>query len=210
MVPSGRLCSYIVHMAQDDKYSRMISRLKVVLPLIALATLSTLFLVAETLDPEAAIPFAEVDIDQILEDQGITQPSFGGVTTDNAKVALSAETVRPEGELFAGRALELTIDLPNGGSLSVVSPDGLVDMVRQEAQLSGGVRIESSAGYDLVTESVRAGWSVAMLETQSDIVATGPGGRIEAGRMHLTAIGETDAHLLVFKDGVRLIYDPNL
>ena len=50
--------SYITDMAATDRYSRLVFRLKVALPLVALAILSTLFFVAESLDPDAAIPYA--------------------------------------------------------------------------------------------------------------------------------------------------------
>ena len=49
-----------------DRYSRMIAFLKVLLPLMALALLSTLFLLSQNTEPMASIPFAEAP-DLLLE-----------------------------------------------------------------------------------------------------------------------------------------------
>ena len=45
------------------------------------------------------------------------------------------------------------------------------------------------------------------LESDGAISATSPLGTLNAGSMHLTQAGET-SHVLVFNDGVKLIYRP--
>lgn len=102
-------------MSRADKYSRLVLWLKVALPLAALAILSTLFLVAETLDPDAAIPYAEVDVEKILQDQGITRPTFGGVTNDGVAISIAAEAVRPGNEnrsRLTGTELSAKLTMP--------------------------------------------------------------------------------------------------
>lgn len=187
----------------------MILWLKVTLPLVALAILSTLFLVAETLDPEAAIPYADVDVDRILEEQGVTRPAFGGLSSDGVEVSLGADSVRPDGTAFVGRALDLEMAFPDGGKIDMVSPEGLIDMTAESAVLSGGVRLASTAGYNVETDQINAGWSEARIETTGPVSATGPAGQIEAGLMVMTRDQIRATHLLVFKEGVRLVYVPN-
>ena len=46
-----------------DRYSRMVAIFKVLLPLAALAILSTLFLLSRTIDPTTTIPFADQDFE---------------------------------------------------------------------------------------------------------------------------------------------------
>ncbi len=195
-------------MSMNDSHSRLVLWLKVTLPLLALAILSTLFLVAETLDPEAAIPYAEVDVGQILSEQGVTRPEFGGVTEDGVTVSVAAEAIRPSGPAYRGTDLTVQMTLPDGGVIDVVSPEGTFDLPGETAVLAGGVRVSSTAGYDVTTESLRAGWSVASLETDSTVEAVGPVGSLTAGRMSLTQRDDGAGHVLVFKDGVRLIYRP--
>lgn len=195
-------------MARVDSYSRMVLWLKVTLPLLALAILSTLFLVAETLDPEAAIPYANVDVGQIMEDQGVTRPVFGGISQDGVEIALGAESVRPDGGAFIGRGLNVDMVFPEGGSLKIDSPAGSIDIAQEEAFLRGGVRLKSSNGYDVSTEEIRTAWSEAVVETAGTVTATGPAGDLEAGRMVLRGGTGRTGHLLVFNDGVRLVYRP--
>lgn len=195
-------------MARNDSYSRMVLWLKITLPLLALAILSTLFLVAETLDPEAAIPFAEVDVSQILSEQGVTRPEFGGVTEDGVTVSMAAEAVRPSGTAYRGTDLTVQMILPEGSTIDVTSPEGTFDIVGEVATLEGGVLLNSTSGYEVTTEKLRAGWSVATLEAESTVLAEGPIGTLEAGRMSLIPHSDGTGHVLVFKDGIRLIYEP--
>lgn len=199
-------------MAAADRYSRLVLWLKVALPLIALAILSTLFFISETLDPEAAIPYADVDVERILREQGVTRPSFGGVTADGVAISLSAEAVRPGAEdrnRLTGRSLTARLDLPSGAHVDIVSPEGIVDATQNLATLAGGARLESSTGYVVETDRIVASMAEASVVAETEIVATGPLGEITAGRMELTRNGAQEpAYRLVFKDSVRLLYTP--
>lgn len=199
-------------MASADRYSRLVLWLKVALPLTALAILSTLFFVAETLDPEAAIPYAEVDVAKILREQGATSPAFGGVTADGVQIALSAASIRPEEQdrnRWIGRSLAARLDLPSGISISIQSPEGVVDAKQSQALLQGGAVLETSTGYRVTTDRIVASLETSSVVAENGIVATGPPGEITAGRMTLNRM-DTDppSHHLVFEDGVRLVYTP--
>ena len=199
-------------MAVADRYSRLVLWLKVALPLLALAILSTLFYVAETLDPDAAIPFAEVDVERILREQGVTKPTFGGVTADGVAISLAAESVRPGAEdrnRLTGVVLTSRLDLPDGGRIDIASPRGIVDATAEEAILEGGARLESSTGYVVETERIVTSFANASVVAEDGITAHGPPGEITAGRMELTRNGgQEPAYRLVFKGGVRLLYQP--
>ena len=51
---------------RDNLHSRLVRVLKIALPLIALLLLSTLFLFSRKINPEDAIPYASVDVDDRL------------------------------------------------------------------------------------------------------------------------------------------------
>lgn len=199
-------------MASADRYSRLVLWLKVALPLAALAILSTLFFVAETLDPEAAIPYAEVDVARILREQGVTGPTFGGVTETGVAVSLSAGAVRPDTEAtgrWTGDTLKVDLELPSGARIDIDSPLGIVDVSRDEAILQGGARLESSTGYVVTTDSIVAALAEGTVTADSEVVATGPPGEITAGRMVLKRMDTTPpSHHLVFQNGVRLVFQP--
>jgi len=76
----------------DNTYSRVVAWAKVLLPLLALALLSTLFLVARTVDPAQKLPFADIDVDAIAREQRIGAPKFNGVTKEGTAISLSADS----------------------------------------------------------------------------------------------------------------------
>ena len=197
-------------MAVADRYSRLVFWLKVSLPLAALAILSTLFFVAETLDPEAAIPYASVDVERVLTEQGVTRPTFGGVTEDGIAISLSADVVRPDMErkVLSAERLSADLELPGGGHLTIKSAVGSVSSETQEAILEGGARLESSTGYVVETERIVTSVAEGRMVADRAVTATGPAGRIDAGAMELTGRDSADGYLLVFKEGVRLVYQP--
>lgn len=193
----------------DNTHTRVVTWLKIALPLLALAILSTLFLVAESVNPDKAIPYADVDVEKILREQGITKPSFGGVTADGVAVALTADAVRPgqdNRERLTGTELSATLDLPRGTQIKIDSPEGIIDAATRQAILQGGARLESSDGLVVETDRIVTALDEAKAVSDGAITATGPAGDLRAGRMELSK-GET-GYLLVFKDGVRLIYQP--
>lgn len=197
-------------MAVADRYSRLVFWLKISLPLAALAILSTLFFVSKTLDPEAAIPYANVDVERILTEQGVNRPTFGGVTEDGIAVSISADVVRPDPgqKSLTAEGMDAVLDLPGGGQVTIKSAIGSVSSETQEAVLDGGARLESSTGYVVTTERIVTSMAQSRVVADSMVTATGPAGKIEAGAMELTSGNSAEGYLLVFKRGVRLVYQP--
>ncbi len=197
-------------MTAGDGYSRLLLRLKLALPLAALALLSTLFFVTETLDPDAAIPYADVDVARILEEQGITNPSLGSVTANGVAVSLAARRIRtdPSRATLSAEALTAALDMPDGSRIDIVSPSGTVDTGTREVTLQGGVRIESTNGYVVTTDRLVTSLRDASAASEGRVMATGPAGEISAGSMALVQPESADGHQLVFQDGVRLVYWP--
>jgi lipopolysaccharide export system protein LptC len=198
-------------MARADRHTRVVGWLKVVLPLAALAILSTLFLVARRIDPEAALPYAEVDVEELAREPRMTAPTYAGTTSDGASVTLSAEEARPAAEGSPAQAAGLRLDLatPDGGRTELVAADARMDDTAKELVLSGGVTVTTSTGYRLETAEVAARLDRTGLESRAPVRATGPAGEITAEGMVLSQDNRTPgAYVLVFKGGVRLVYQP--
>ncbi len=103
----------------DNPHSRAVALLKITLPLVGLAILSTLFLVSTARVPDDLVPYADVDIADLLREPRLTGPSYAGVTRDGAIVTLSAREALPgePGTGLGGLARDL-----NG---SLETPDGV-------------------------------------------------------------------------------------
>lgn len=198
-------------MARADAHTRIVGWLKVALPLLALAILSTLFLVADRIDPEDALPYAEVDVQDRAREPRMTAPSYAGTTSDGAALTLSAEVARPASDQTEARARGLRLDLvtPDGATTELRAETALMDETARLLVLSGGVTVTTGTGYMLETAEIAARLDRSGLESRGEVTATGPVGEIRADGMRLDQDNQTPgAYLLVFNGGVRLVYRP--
>ena len=196
----------------DNSYSRLVNWLKILLPLSALAILSTLFLLSHSIDPTQAIPLANVDVDALMREPRISAPDYAGVTEDGTALRFIAQSARPDiahpGHTSA-QMLQGWIDTPDGVTTTLASDAGKIDATAGQVELVGNVVLISSLGYHVETAQLTALLDRTRLESTGAITARGPFGDIAAGHMLLTqATDNTGTYVLVFNAGVNLIYDP--
>jgi lipopolysaccharide export system protein LptC len=198
-------------MARADAHSRVVAWLKVSLPLAALAILATLFLLADRIDPDAALPYAEVDVEERARTPRMTSPTYAGTTSDGAALTLTAAEARPATDTTKAVAqdLLLTLDTPDGGKTDLRAVEAVIDNQTRQIILTGGVEVTTSTGYVLTTEGMRANLDRSGLESTASVKATGPAGEIVADKVTLRQDNQTPgAYLLVFKGAVKLVYQP--
>lgn len=198
-------------MVRADRHTRVVGWLKVALPLTALAILSTLFLVARRIDPEAALPYAEVNVEDLAREPRMTAPTYAGTTEDGAALTLSATEARPAADGSPAKAAGLRLELatPDGGRTELLAAEAVMEDATRQVLLSGGVTLTTSSGYRLEMADVAAKLDRTGLESRTPVVASGPAGEIRADGMVLGQDNRTPgAYVLVFKGAVRLIYQP--
>jgi len=195
----------------DDLRSRIVSWLKIILPLTALGLLSTLFLFSRTVDTNRSIPTSRADLESRTGTQQITAPSFAGVTEDGHAltfVAQSAQIDPEQAERVLADNLVTQIDLLDGARIDITALAGNVHDGEGVAILTGDVVLTSSTGYRIETEQLTTRMREIAAESTAEITGEGPPGRLDAGKMSMTTDAQTgDVHLL-FTNGVKLIYDP--
>ncbi|MDR0810326.1 MAG: hypothetical protein LBE86_14570 [Gemmobacter sp.] len=192
-----------------DGHSRLVGWLKVALPLAALALLSTLFLVSRSINPGDAIPFSEVDIADRLREPRMTEPAFAGVTEDGATITLTADEMRPgQGRGAAAQTLRARIETPDGGDAALSAGSVTVDEGGRVLVLGEGVLVSTSTGYEFRTEAMSLALDRTGARSAGGIEGFGPPGRLTAGGAEITRAGEAGDYVLVFNNGVRLIYQP--
>lgn len=198
-------------MAGTDAHTRVVTWLKVLLPLAALAILSTLFLLADQINPDDALPFAEVDVEELAREPRMTLPSYAGTTSDGAALNLTAEAALPGTADRPARALNVRMELatPDGATTDLRAASAVIDADGGKLFLSGGVSLTTSQGYSLETLEIVADLDRSGLETVSGVQARAPAGTLTADSMVLRQDNQTPTtYLMVFKGGVRLVYLP--
>ncbi|MBN2907377.1 MAG: LPS export ABC transporter periplasmic protein LptC [Rhodobacteraceae bacterium] len=194
----------------DNAYSRFIALAKIILPLAALGILSTLFLLSR--GPGQNMTHSGVDVDQLIREQRIGAPNYAGVTRDGTAIAVRADTARPDPDQpgrASAEAMQIRLDMPDGSHTDITAAHGAIDTPASQAVLEGGVEIVTSTGYRVLAARLTSRLNETDVVSDGPVTADGPPGHLEAGAMHLTTDPETpERYLLVFKDGVKLIYDP--
>ncbi|MBA4490900.1 hypothetical protein [Paracoccus sp. S1E-3] len=186
--------------------SRLIVWLRVLLPLAALAILSTLFLLGRTLNPDDALPYAEVDAADMIRDPRMTRPEFAGVSEGGAEVTLTADRASTtQGPDSAAQALRLTWRAPDGLAADLSAPTA--QMEGQQIRLSGGVRVTTSDGWAMTVPQVETDLGADRLLGTGGLTGFAPLGRLDAERMEMTRSPNGD-HLLNLTGDVRLVYQP--
>ena len=195
----------------DGFYSRLVAWLKILLPLAALALLSTLFLLSRGRDHSGELPFSQIGLQERVQEEIISAPRFSGATAQGDLISFTAETARPDPDIdnvAHASNLNAEIDLVSGTHISFEAGSAVLDTQNEEAELTGGVVITSSTGYTVRSANLKTKISSIGAETAGPISAEGPPGKIEAGKMLLTSDPDSEDVQLLFTNGVKLVYQP--
>lgn len=198
-------------LGRNNLHSAVVAWARILLPLVALAMLATLFMVSRPVDPEDAIPYARVEIEDRLREPRLTGATLSGVTQDGANVTLKADEAVPAvaGQPGTGlaRGLSGRIETPDGIMTDVTAAQATLESAARAVALDGGVSLHTSQGYVITTDAMILQLDETRLESQGPVQASAPLGQIEAGKMVLSR-DETGQYKLDFSAGVHLIYLP--
>lgn len=196
----------------DNAYSRFVAIARVVLPIAAIMLLSTLFLFSHRIDPDKAIPFAEVDVEQILRDEQVSVPNYSAVMASGTAISVTADSVLPDaGSADDASAKDITarLDFTSGTRALVRAPDGQLNSGQSNLNLTGGVVIMTTDGLRIETEALTSQLDRTDITATGTVTANSPFGTLSAGQMHLTDTGgENSSYVAVFNKGVKLVYRP--
>ena len=191
----------------DTMYSHIVGWVKILLPLAALALLSTLFLVPRPQSqPDAALV---ANVARIAQEQRVMTPEFSGVTGTGAIVKLSARKATPHPELantIFVQEMRLNIDRPDGSTLDVTAVEGEFDAGTREARFLGLARLSTSNGYEMETQGLRVLLDTGEVLSDGQLEIQTPFGRMTAGQVAFSNPEQAGQAQMLFHNGVRLIY----
>lgn len=198
-----------------DRYSRIISLLKVILPLAALGLLSTVFLISERITTDPAMPFEPKEIESRIAGQQITAPYYAGTTTAGHEITISAKRASPglpdqENAAHSAQAndLQAQIRMADGKRILLLANSGTLEPGGDNATMSGDVRIIAPSNMTVSTEQLHARLEQLDIRAPAKVTASADFGTLNAGAMRIfTKTKKGPAHI-VFTGGVKVIYDP--
>lgn len=192
----------------NDKnfYSQFVGFLKVTLPLAALILMSTVFLFARAPSPETTIPYAEIQ--GIAREPGLSGAQFSGVADDGSVISLTARNTRPVGDIITADTLLAGIDTVDGTRIDISAGTGEINNSAQTARLTGLARMVTSNGYEMETAGFIANFSTGRIVSEGALEVQAPFGALTAGNLVIETPEGTDEQVMLFQNGVRLVYTP--
>ena len=198
-------------MASDDNFhSQLVGWSKIILPLVALALLSTLFLFAKSSTNTKDIPFAEIQ--ELAREQRINGPQFSGVTEDGSIISIGAQSARPAADspnTINITSLSLDLNGADGSELRINAIEGEIDGSSKVARLLGLAQLETSSGYRMETNGLTADLKSGVITSDGALEIHAPFGTLTAGRVTFQTASDNKGQQMLFTQGVRLVYTPN-
>lgn len=184
---------------------------KIILPLVAIGLLSTLFLFARSPSDTPDIPIAQLE--ELAREQQITAPQFSSVADDGSVIAVSAKTAKPDAEntgslLVEGLAID--VDSADGTQMHVTSGASVLNSTDQTARLNGLSRVTTSTGYTMETVGISADLRTGEIISDGPLAVQAPFGELSAGKVRITASKDGIGQQMLFTQGVRLLYTPEM
>ncbi|WP_108861643.1 LPS export ABC transporter periplasmic protein LptC [Ruegeria sp. Alg231-54] len=193
-----------------DGHSRRVQFFKVVLPLVAIAMLSTVFLLSRSIETNVSVPFNQQDIDERLADQVVMQPNYQGTTRkgEDVQIEASRATQGTEGEAPTAAEFRGRFGLLNGGVITLDSNTGMIRPDKNTATFVGDVVITTTDGIVVTTDLLNTALDEIQGDTPGQVDGTGIIGDFTAGRMTFGTEKKDGPVHIIFTDGVKLVYEP--
>ncbi len=192
-------------------YSRVVAVLKIGLPLIALAMLSSLFL-TRTDDAGGEISFSRADLAALGSGLRVDNPTFAGSTRRDDRFEFEADVVVPDAAPPTRASIEGLrgrIDFAAGARVEVSARAAELEMEAHALELRDEARVATSDGLVVLAPRMSVDLRSGALSATGGVETTGPMGEITSGDLSITPAegGEAPARIS-FGQGVRLVYYP--
>jgi lipopolysaccharide export system protein LptC len=193
-------------------HSRLVTVLKVGLPLIALGLMSTLFVYTTRDGFDGEPVFSGADLESFSEGLQVSNPTLTGRTRNNEPFRFVAESAVPDGAPpthVTIRGLEGDLTFKSGQSVEVAARSADLDLVADTFELQHQVSVASSDGYRISAERMRLELRPGTINAEGAVHAVGPMGAIWSETLEIVpSATDPDRRVISFGRGVRLLYLP--
>ncbi|MGQ0527343.1 MAG: LPS export ABC transporter periplasmic protein LptC [Alphaproteobacteria bacterium] len=186
----------------NPAYSRLIRKLRVLLPIIAAAAITVTF-VWSSLKPEDIVAIESTDVTASTQNE-LLNPSFESrdekgqpykLTAQQAKQAPGNEKLilltRPSGDLLLNEGARITLEAETGEFTQGT----------RQLLLHGDVKLSHDKGYQLTTEQLHIDMANSTTDTDTSVNVKGPDGTLDAAGLK----GYSQEGRLVFNGPAKLV-----
>jgi len=191
-------------------YTRFIQLVKVIMPLVAIALLSTVFLFTKNKTLEGGFEFAKADFLALESGMQVTKPRISGSNKQGDTFYFSASVLVPDApkpEKLTAQNLSGEIRFLDGVTLDLSARAAEMNITDHTIQLSGEALVVFSNGLRATTDHVFADLDNGSLTTDGDVRAVGEMGVIEAGNLRIETIRMEDSEkrMIWFENNVKVV-----
>ncbi len=190
----------------DESYSQFVGFLKISLPLAALALMSTVFLFARSPSQENAIPYAELE--EIAAEARLSGARLSGIADDGSVIEVNARHATPQGNILSVEAMTASIESVDGTLIEISSGGGEINNTERTARLTGLTRLDTSNGFEMETAGITANLTTGRIVSDGALEVQTPFGALTAGQLIVETPNSTNGQVMLFQNGVRLVYTP--
>lgn len=190
----------------ENLYSQFVGFLKITLPLAALGLMSTVFLFARAPTQETAIPYAQIE--ELAQEPRLSGAQLSGVTDDGSVFELTARTTRPNGATLSADHLAASLDTADGTRIDIRAGSGEIDNIEKIARLSGLAHLQTSNGYEMEAAGFAADFTTGRITSEGALEIQAPFGSLTAGQLIIETPDGAAGQVMLFQNGVRLVYTP--
>ncbi len=193
-------------------YSRFISLLKIILPLIAIGLMATVFLFTKERTLDGGLQFSKADFVALQSGMQVTKPRFSGSNANGDIYDFTAEVLHPDAPKptkVTATGLSGEIRLFDGQTIELAARNAEVDLKARTIRFDGGTTVVFSDGLRGESQQVFADLDTGQLNTDGPVTASSPMGKIEAGNLKTETIrqGEAEKRMIWFENGVKLVFN---
>lgn len=180
--------------ARFDRYSRLISLAKIVLPGTGLAILAVALLWQDIVPQSITRRIAPVIGLEALRQHEMSQPKFVGTDDKNRPYQVEAKSARlahAKSDTVILEQPKASVTLDSGNWVAVTSRDGEFNQKTRIISLNGDVYVFHDANYTFRTEKATVDTEKKRAWGDKPVVATGPKGTIESKGFRIEDKGAT-------------------